>query len=225
MNMNGGRLAVREHATVIVMAGGQSTRMGQDKSMLLIDGKPMIEHVCDQVRDKFEEILISANDPQKYAFLKAKVVQDKATGQGPLMGIESALSASANELNFVIACDMPEIELSLVRRMLKEAAGYDAVVLRAGGQIEPLFAVYRKNLAATAASLLESGERRLRALFDHCRTKYVDIDDADRMRNLNRMEEYKDYIARTDLEPKGHANERGETTRSTKHTKGRRNAP
>jgi molybdenum cofactor guanylyltransferase len=190
----GDRWALREHANVIVMAGGQSTRMGQDKSMLPIDGGPMIERVCDQVRHNFDEILISANEPEKYAFLKVKVVQDTATGQGPLMGIAAALEVSASELNFVVACDMPELDLHLARRMLREADGYDAVVLRAGERVEPLFAVYRKSLAATAGGLLESGERQIRKLFDQCRTKYIEIDDADRLRNLNTMEEYEKYI-------------------------------
>ena len=108
-------------ATAIILAGGKSSRMGTDKGVLSINGKTMLEHICEQLHGTFGQILISATDAEKYSFAGFEVIEDKMPGQGPLMGIASALEASANEINFVVACDIPHIEMGCVRKMLTEA--------------------------------------------------------------------------------------------------------
>lgn len=127
--------------------------MGTDKSMLLIDGKSIIEGICEQLRDCFEKILISANDLDRFAFLGLDIIPDKKPNQGPLMGIASALEVSTSELNFVIACDIPEIEIGYIRQMLAEAKRSEADIVvpkTSNGKYIPLFAVYRKSsLGAT----------------------------------------------------------------------------
>ena len=85
-----GKWIINQPATAIVMAGGESCRMGTDKSMLPIKGQSIIETICEQLRGSFDEILISANEVDKFAFLGFKVVPDKVPEQGPLMGIASA---------------------------------------------------------------------------------------------------------------------------------------
>jgi len=191
-----GRWILKEHATAIVLAGGDSTRMSSDKSMLPVAGKPMIQHVYDQLQDHFDQMLISANDPEKYAFLDAAVAPDRVPGQGPLMGIASALAISDNELNLVVACDVPDIDVTLAHRMLDLAKDHEIVVPRVDRQhFEPLFAVYRKSVAAKMNEMLSAGERRIRALFDECRTRYVDLPASVYPRNLNTMREYEAYVA------------------------------
>jgi molybdopterin-guanine dinucleotide biosynthesis protein A len=194
LDVVGGRWVLREHATAIVLAGGESERMKKDKTMLPVDGQPMIERVCDRLKETFDQVLVSANDPEKYAFLGLEVAPDKTPGQGPLMGIASALEASANEVNLVVASDMPDVDVPYARRLLAESDGYDAVVPRGSdGQVEPLLAVYRKSLADKMFEMIRSGERRIRSVFEHCRTKYVDLPDAEVIRNLNTVNEYEEY--------------------------------
>ena len=128
------------------MAGGDSTRMGQDKSMLPVDGRPMIKYILDGLTPHFDRVIVSADDAGGYGFLGVEVVEDRVAGRGPLMGIASAVRASGSEVNFVIGCDIPEFDLRLVRRLVGEAGEYDAVVPRTGrSQYEPVFAVYRKS--------------------------------------------------------------------------------
>lgn len=194
-----GEWILREHATVIVLAGGESTRMKQDKAMLPINGGPMIGRVCNQLRYHFDQILVSANDFGKYAFLGIDVIPDRVPGQGALMGIASALEASANDLNLVVACDIPEVDITFARRMLREAEDCDAVVPRTDeGFIEPLFAVYRKSVLGAMNDVLSAGERRVRAVFERCRVRYIDLPNAKRLKNLNTMEEYKRYLGHID---------------------------
>lgn len=183
-------------ATAIILAGGRSTRMGADKSLLSVDGQPIIERICEQFAGRFDQILISANEPEKLAFLGLEIVPDRIPGQGPLMGIASALEASSSELNFVVACDIPRMHIALVEEMLAEAetSGADVVVPMTGSEAyEPLFAVYRKSAIEAINKVLASGGRRISDIFALCRVKYVRLTDPEWLRNLNTPAEYKEF--------------------------------
>jgi len=193
---------LREKATAIIMAGGDSHRMGIDKSMLPVNGRPLIERIYEQLRGSFEQVLISANDAAKFAFLGLAVVPDRVAGQGPLMGIASALNASDNDLNFVVACDIPRIELRFARRMLSEAAERGAdIILPVGGngKHEPLFAVYRKSTLVAIDKVLSSGGRKISDVFPLCTVKYIEMEGS--LINLNTAAEYERF-----QEEAGHAN-------------------
>jgi len=190
-----GKWVIQENATAIIMAGGDSSRMGADKSKLPIKGKPMIEHIYEQLRGTFRQMLISANEVEKYAFLGVEVVRDKVPGQGPLMGIASALDASVNELNFVVACDILHIDLKCVRKMLAEAVKSKAeiVVPTSGGEFyEPLFAVYRKSALKAIDELLRTEKRKISDVFARCRVEYIEM-GAEQLTNLNTMAEYEEF--------------------------------
>lgn len=195
--------ALRTDAAAIILAGGLSRRMQSDKSMLPIAGAPMVEHIHGQLRAHFKQTLISASDVEKYAFLGVKVVPDAVAGQGPLMGITSALAASEHDLNFVTACDMPEVNMALVHRMLRGADGYDAVVPIADGYIEPLFAVYRKSVVSVFQDALAQGKRKIRDALDGCRVNYLDIAEGDPLKNLNTREDYTGFISQLARQPRG----------------------
>jgi len=190
-----GRWSYRAKATAIIMAGGPSRRLGQDKSMLDVAGEPMIKHIYDQLRPHFNQILISSNDVSKYDFVGVEVVPDRIWGQGPLMGIASAMESSANEMNFVIACDVPQVDTFLMRRMLRECRDCDGVVPRlVDSRYEPLFAVYRKSTLKAMNKLLASGERKIDEVYNHCEISYIDIADSRRPGNINTMADYRKFL-------------------------------
>jgi molybdopterin-guanine dinucleotide biosynthesis protein A len=187
---------INQPATTIVMAGGESRRMGTDKSMLSIKGQSIIESICRQLRDCFDEILISTNQVDKFAFLGFKIVPDKVPEQGPLMGIASALEVSTNEYNFVVACDIPKINLNYVNRMLTEAIESQAdIVIPVTGKrkYEPLFAIYRKRIIEAIHKTLLSGKHKIIDVFPLCSVKHFEMNDTDWLINLNTMAEYKEY--------------------------------
>ena len=189
----GGKWVMQERATAIIMAGGDSSRMGMDKSVLAINGKPIVEIIAEQLRTSFSQTLISANDAEKFAFLGLQIVPDRIQGQGPLMGIASALEASANEVNFVAACDIPHIDLAYVRKMLSRAKKVDMVIpTSADKKYEPLFAVYCKSALEAINEVLSTGGRKISDVFTRCKVGYIEL-QADCLANLNTRAEYEQF--------------------------------
>jgi molybdopterin-guanine dinucleotide biosynthesis protein A len=193
IKLTSGKWTLQEQATAIIMAGGDSSRTGVDKSMLQIKHRTIIEHIYEQLRGSFDQILISTNNMEKYAFLGCDCVPDKIPGQGPLMGIASALKASTNKLNFVVACDIPHIDTGFVRKMLIEAQEVDIVIPTTGKEkYEPLFAIYNKSALKGINQVLSAGKRKISDAFGHCKVKYINL-KAKRFTNLNTMEEYEEF--------------------------------
>lgn len=191
-----GKWFIRWLATAIILAGGRSSRMGKDKSMLLVNNKPMIEHIFEQIRPYFSQVLISSNEQKKYAFLGADVIPDKVPDQGPLMGILSCLEVSSHNLNFVVACDVPVINHDFIRKMMREAQMYDGVIpVKEKSKYEPLFGIYRKSMITPIRDTLKTDSRKIIDACSKCKIKYLEIDDAEWYRNLNTMDEYNKYIA------------------------------
>ncbi|MHC4499868.1 MAG: molybdenum cofactor guanylyltransferase [Planctomycetota bacterium] len=192
-----GKWAMRLEATAIIMAGGDSTRMGRDKSMLPVNGRPMIKYICDKLSPHFDQVIVSANEASRYALLGVPVVPDRIAGRGPLMGIASALAAAASDVNFVLACDVPEFDMGLVRRMLRQCRDHDAVVPRTGGsQYEPLFAVYSKSALSAIEQALSSGKTRVMDGLSGCRVKYLDLGPDEQPKNLNTTADYREFVER-----------------------------
>jgi molybdopterin-guanine dinucleotide biosynthesis protein A len=211
VKLTNGKWTMLEEATAIILAGGRSRRMGVDKTMLPISNKLMVETICEQLRGSFSQILISTNESEKLAFLGLEIVPDKIPGQGPLMGIASALEASANERNFVVACDIPYIDLRCVRRMLAEADRADIVVPKhkskskgskaredTEGNYEPLFAIYRKSALEPINEVLSSGQRKISDVFGRCKVKYTELPLPEWFANLNTTDEYEEFRKKYD---------------------------
>ena len=182
-------------AAAIVLAGGKSSRMGQDKSLMVFSGQPLVEHVVSQLLPLFQEVMVAADQPDKFGFLSCAIVPDEAPDQGPLMGIASCLSTSSHDLNFVTACDIPHMNLELIDTLIREAEGYGIAVPRsADGLLEPLFAVYRRSVIGPARALLAESRRGVRELFPLVKTRYVEMPGG-WYRNLNTLSDYLDALA------------------------------
>lgn len=191
-----GRWIVRRKATAIVLAGGKSSRMGRDKALLPYGAKTFIEHIVDQLRPHFDEILISADDVERFAFLGLDVVPDRIPGQGPMMAVTSALRHAAHELSFVVPCDIPRVSIGLLNKLFREARdGADIVVPYTDeNHYEPLFAIYRKGVGERLDRALEQGIRRLASVYDSCDTRRVRLGDGDHLTNVNTLSDYEELV-------------------------------
>ena len=195
ISMEKGRFLLRDDATALILAGGKSSRMQSDKALLPVAGTTMIEHIIRQLSPLFHRIVVSANDLEKYSFLKVPVVRDSYADAGPLAGIVSGLENSASERIFVTACDIPRIDVDLIRRMLRLSSEHEIIVPKLGnGHIEPLYAVYRKHVLERAKALLERGIYRIRELYGQCDTVYVPVENDDGLTNINTSREYEAFL-------------------------------
>ena len=118
--------------------------MGRNKAFVRISGRPLIEHQLEKLRQITKSIYISTNDARPFGYLGIPVLRDLYPGQGPLAGLHAALNAMPNDLVLLLACDVPGVGEQLLRRLILECAGHDAVVPRTtDGRLHPLCAVYR----------------------------------------------------------------------------------
>lgn len=132
--------------TISIQAGGGSTRMGEDKALKLFLGRPLIQRVIDRLAPIADEIIVTTNRPDNYAFLDLRLVSDLKPGRGALGGLYTALFFAACDVVAVVACDMPFASSRLVeaavRLLVEEDA--DVVIPESDEGLEPLHAVYRR---------------------------------------------------------------------------------
>ncbi|MEW5801604.1 MAG: molybdenum cofactor guanylyltransferase [bacterium] len=185
-----------EPVSAVIMAGGASSRMDRNKALLPnASGKTMVRHLYDTLVQWFDEVIISVSKREDPLISDARTVIDLKPAHGPLMGIYSSLYASANRVNFIIACDIPAVNLPLVRRLLSCSLQYDIVVPSfTKGYYEPLFAVYTKEILTAAKALLDNGQRKVAGLFPFCKTKVLEVSDCTWYANLNTPKDYYSFI-------------------------------
>jgi molybdopterin-guanine dinucleotide biosynthesis protein A len=196
VSLENGGWAIVPRATAVILAGGSSSRMGQDKAMMPVEcgpaanktSRPMVEVILGQLGGLFTEVVISANEAARFRYLDLRVVPDRVRQQGPMMAIASAVGASKTDINFVTACDIPQLDKDLVKRMLRQAKSdnVDIVVpVNAAGRYETLFAVYKKSCLPAVDEALEEGVRKISDVFCRCRVRYVSLEDSARIVNIN----------------------------------------
>ena len=188
-------MAQVEQATAIIMAGGDSTRMKTDKSRLPVGDRTLIEHVVAQIAPHFDQVLISAKTDDAFQFPNVEIVPDEVPGQGPLRGIVSAMKRSRHTLNFIQACDIPNTDLALVRKMLRHIGNCHAITPRnPSGRCEPLYTVYHISVLPIMEAMLARGQKSVHKVFDQCRARYVDLPEENTIWNLNTIEDYQRYL-------------------------------
>lgn len=154
-----------ESISAIILAGGQSRRMGRDKALIDYNGKPIIAHVIDTLRELSDDVIVVSNRSEIYAPFGARIVPDYDPPSGPLGGILTGLSAAKNDLALVVACDMPFLNRSLLRYLIERAGKVDAVVMQYQDEYEPLHAVYRRTCLPSIQRHLANGDRRVISFF------------------------------------------------------------
>lgn len=162
--------------TVVIQAGGESQRMGQDKALVPFLGEPLIQRLVRRVAPIADSLLVITNQPDRYLFLNLPLVQDILPGRGALGGLYTALFSASQPAVAVVACDMPFINPALLaaERDLLFNNQVDAVIPRLEQGIEPFHAVYRREtcLPAIKASI-DAGKWRVDSWFPQISIRYL----------------------------------------------------
>lgn len=166
--------------TIIVQAGGESKRMGQDKALLPFLGKPLIERVISRIAPLAGELIIISNSPEKFAFLNLPVLSDLVPGRGALGGLLTALSAANKPFMILVACDMPFANPGLLAygRDLLVKEDVDVVVPRTAHGTEPFHAVYRRDTCLPLVEkAVQAGFWRVDSWFGEARMRYLTAEE------------------------------------------------
>jgi len=159
--------------TAFVLAGGRSSRMGQDKAIIKLKGAHLIDYPINVLRQLTNDVRI-IGDPNKYAFLGLPVIADCGESKGPLTGIYTALKTSSTFSNLVLACDMPLMRLEFLQLLLKKAPLADVVAMRFDdGFLEPLCSIYSTTCLHTIEQNLQREEYKISELLERVRGSYV----------------------------------------------------
>jgi len=157
----------------IILAGGKSSRMGVDKGLMLLNQKPMVQHVIDTVKLIADELIIVANN-EEYKQFGYEVIPDEIENAGPLAGICAGLKQANYYYNFVLSCDVPFVTKEMLSLLKQEVAGFDAAIFEKANHLHPLIGIYSKNCLPTFEAALNNKELKIKTVLHHVNVKKID---------------------------------------------------
>jgi len=180
----------------LVLCGGGSTRMGTEKALIPVAGRPLVLHVAALLERAADPVLIAPGRTGRLGRLGYEEVEDEVSDSGPLGGLVAGLAGSPHPLTAVVAVDMPFASPDLFTLLAGIHSDEDAVVPRSASGPEPLHAVYASAAVPKLRRALAAGRLALRAALSDLRVRWVDedewrsVDPSGRFAlNLNRAED------------------------------------
>lgn len=164
------------NVTGVILAGGQSSRMGSNKALLPYRGGRFIESIHRQLARHFAEVIVVTNTPEHYTFLSCRKVGDLFPGIGALAGVHAGLFHSTTSAIFACACDMPYLDDDLIRYLAVRYNPVGVVIPESESGLEPLHAVYGRGCLQAMTASLSAGNRRVVSFFDQVPVETVTQD-------------------------------------------------
>jgi len=165
-----------------------SSRMGFDKGFIKYKGKYIIQHLIDENASYFYDVMISSNN-KNYKIFNQNVIPDKIDQIGPIGGIYSCLHESKSDLNIVISCDSPLIQLKILKKILLRSVNSDADLIYSTykNKTHPLPGCFNKKILNKLNNVIDDGERKLLSLSNYFKVDFVDFSNEkkDFFLNLN----------------------------------------
>ena len=170
---------VKEKITGIILSGGKSSRLGEEKGLAKFNGKPLISYSIDILKPVCDNILISANSQlDDYDDFGYEVIEDQVKDIGPMGGLMACLERSDTRYNFVISCDTPFVPPDLFPYLLESIENFQvAAPVHHDNYIEPLCAVYATNVIWQLQHCIESGNYKLTDFIAEVKAKKLTVND------------------------------------------------
>ena len=167
--------------TVVIQAGGQSSRMGEDKALKPFLGRPLIQRVIERLTPIADEMIVTTNRPAEYGFLNQRLVPDLRPGRGALGGLYTAIDSATSPFIAVVACDMPFASKNFFESayslMVKEEA--DVVIAKTDEGYEPFHALYRRETCLPAIeAAISAGQWKVVAWLPQVNVRTLSPDEA-----------------------------------------------
>jgi molybdopterin-guanine dinucleotide biosynthesis protein A len=181
-------------ASLLLLAGGMSNRMGRPKAWLEVGDTNLLRWMADRLGPAFSEVMVSFAEPEQMEQLVPyRLVFDRKRSAGPLAGLEAGLSATRSEVTFALACDMPYVTREFAEMAVAAAHGCDAAVPRIDGRAEPVCAAYRRSALPAIAAALDSGRLTAGGVLDQLEVTWLEDLDPDLFRSLNTPGDYERF--------------------------------
>lgn len=165
----------KNEVTGIILAGGNSSRLGFDKGMAKVAGRTLTEIAISNLRTISSEIIISTNNPD-YQIFGYPLIPDLIPGIGPMGGIYSALKQCNSRFSFILSVDLPFVNRGLLEYIIGQSAHCDVAVPWSGGDhYEPLCACYNLSVLSEMELSIEAGNYKLPDLFGKVSVKKIEI--------------------------------------------------
>ncbi|MBP6179810.1 MAG: molybdenum cofactor guanylyltransferase [Anaerolineales bacterium] len=195
--------------TVVIQAGGASSRMGEDKALKPFLGRPLIQRVIERLSPLADEVIVTTNRPVDYAFLNLRLVADLKPGRGALGGLYTAIASAADLFVAVVACDMPfasPVFFEGARRLIVQE-GADVVVAKTEEGYEPFHALYRRETCLPAIeAAIAADQWKVISWFSQVKVRVLTPDEMKGFDpsglcfwNLNTPEEFSEAESRAQL--------------------------
>lgn len=182
----------------VLFAGGKSSRMGEDKSLLPFGGLPTLaQYQYERLKKKFPLVAISTKTADKFDFIADFILDPAAVDFAPTAGFVSCFKTLADERIMVLSVDTPFIDEMIFKSLLEEdEEGLDAVIARTPTGSHPLCGIYHRSLLEEFERMLREGDHRLGKLLSSSKTRYVMFEDEEAFANLNHPHEYQSALSR-----------------------------
>jgi molybdopterin-guanine dinucleotide biosynthesis protein A len=193
-------MKIIKECTAVILCGGKSSRMGFDKALLKLDEEYLIGKLVKKLTILFRDIILVTNHKEKFKGIEetaaCKIVEDHYLECGPLGAISTAFEAVATPYLFVMACDIPTVNLQLIEKMYDRIEQQDILLLKANEKAEPLFAFYHKSCLPIFVQQLAEKNYKIRANFDLLDVEYYKPEDEETnftLRNLNTIKDVEEW--------------------------------
>ena len=163
------------HATGIILAGGKSSRMGEDKGLVLLNGKPMVQYIIEALKEVVSDIIIISNN-ESYTKFGIPVYADIIKDKGPVGGIYTGLYNSTTELNFCISCDVPMISSDFILWLLKRSGNASITLPMYKDKVHQMIGVYSKQVLSNFKESTEKGHLKLSQVNSDMACEIIDIE-------------------------------------------------
>lgn len=182
----------------VIFAGGKSSRMGQDKSLLPFgNSSSLAQYQYDRLSKLFSSVSISTKTAEKFDFEANFILDPAEVDFAPTAGFVSAFKILASDRIFVLSVDSPFIDETTIERLLHaDKADYDAVIAKTSSGTHPMIGIYHLSLVNGFKRMLREGDHRLGKLLSLSNTHYVEFDNEDPFLNLNHPHEYEEALSR-----------------------------
>lgn len=178
-----------------IMTGGKNSRMnGKKKIFLEYNNKSFLDNILGSFKTMFEKVYLSVEAPEPYEHLKMPLVVDEIKEIGPMGGIYSGLKKCDEDALFIVACDMPFVSETAIKRIIEcYLINKNKVILAyANGREQPLLGIYPKIILPTLEKQVKTQNYRLMDLLDETGYSVVNLPANDPSSiNINTPEEYK----------------------------------